>query len=64
MAEKKKSSWKTTLGGILLGVGTPLAAGGEGIYATIGTVMMTVGGILLGVSARDSSVSSEDAGVK
>ena len=64
MAEKKKSSWKTTVGGILLGVGAPLAAGGEGIYSTIGTVMMAVGGVLLGVSARDSNVSSEDAGVK
>lgn len=64
MAGKKKSSWKTTLGGILLGVGTPLAAAGEGIFATIGTVMMAVGGILLGVTARDNSVSSEDAGAK
>ncbi len=62
MASKKKSSWKTTLGGILMGVGAPLAGMGEGIYATIGTVMMAMGGVLVGVSARDSNVSSEDAG--
>lgn len=64
MAEKKKSSWKTTLGGILMGVGAPLAGMGEGFYATLGTVLLAIGGILLGVSARDSNVSSEDAGVK
>lgn len=64
MPEKKKSSWKTTVGGILMGIGTPLAAMGEGVYATIGVAMTTLGAILLGVSARDSNVSSEDAGVK
>lgn len=57
-------SWKTTLGGILLGIGTPLAGAGEGIYKTIGLILATIGGVLLGVTARDNKVSSEDVGVK
>lgn len=57
-------SWKTTLGGILLGVGTPMSAAGEGIYKTIGVALATLGGILVGVAARDNNVSSEDAGAK
>lgn len=52
--QKKMKSWRTTLGGILLGVGTPLATAGEGIYQQIGVILATVGGILVGVSAMDS----------
>ena len=57
-------SWKTTVGGILLGVGTPLAAAGEGIYKTVGVILSTVGGLLVGLSARDNNKSSEDVGAK
>lgn len=49
----KNKSWRTTLGGILMGVGTPLAGVGEGIYQQIGIILATVGGILMGVSAMD-----------
>ena len=59
-----KTSWKTTVAGILLGVGTPLSAAGEGIYKTIGIALATLGGLLMGFSARDNKVSSEDAGIK
>jgi len=57
-------SWKTTLGGIMLGIGSPLAAAGEGIYKTIGIVLVTIGGLLVGISARDNNVTSEAAGAR
>jgi hypothetical protein len=47
-------SWKTTLGGIMLGVGTPLATAGEGTYKLIGTILATVGGLLIGFAAQDA----------
>jgi len=59
-----KTSWKTTLGGILLAVGTPLAAAGEGWVRALGIVLASLGGLLAGVSARDNSKSSEDVGAK
>ena len=56
------SSWQTTLGGIILGIGVPLATTGEGIYKTIGVILSAVGSLLLGASARDNSKSSEAVG--
>ncbi len=47
-----------------LGVGTPLAAAGEGLYQTIGVILASIGGILVGFAARDNSVTSESAGAK
>jgi len=57
-------SWKTTVGGILMGVGVPLSTAGEGIYKTIGVILAAIGGILMGVSARDNNVKSESVGAK
>ena len=51
-------NWKTTLGGILMSIGAPLAAAGEGIYKTVGMIMTAVGGLLLGISAADSKPGS------
>jgi len=59
-----KTSWKTTLGGILLALGTPLAAAGEGWVRGLGMILATLGGLLAGVAARDNSKSSEDVGTK
>lgn len=56
------TSWRTTLGGILLGIGVPLAATGTGIYKTIGVVLSSLGAIIMGISGRDNVVSSEQAG--
>ena len=50
-------NWKTTVAGILLGIGTPMGAAGEGMYKTIGIALATVGGLLLGVAAKDSNVT-------
>jgi len=57
-------NWKTTVGGIMLGIGLPLAEAGEGLYKTIGTVLATIGGILVGLSARDAGVSSKSMGLE
>lgn len=62
-----KRSWKTSLGGIL----TALAAGltqkpdalGEWTQPVAG-ILAIVGPLLIGMSARDNNVSSEDAGAK
>ena len=50
-------NWKTTVGGILLGIGTPLAAAGEGIYKTIGVALATAGGLIVGLAAKDNNVT-------
>jgi hypothetical protein len=55
-------SWKTTLGGILLGA-SPLAK--EALppkYSWISDALLAIGGLVLGASARDNKVSSEQAG--
>ncbi len=57
-------SWKTTLGGILLGIGVPLASAGTGFYHTIGIILSSVGGIIMGGFARDNNVSSQDVGIR
>ena len=58
------TSWKTTVGGILLGVGVPLSTAGEGIYKTVGVILAAAGGLLVGISARDNNVKSESVGAK
>lgn len=56
------NSWKTTLGGIMLAIGTPLAAAGDGVYVTLGIILATIGGLLTGVAARDNDLTSEESG--
>ena len=57
---KITKSWRTTLGGVLLGVGVPLMNYGEAIYQTIGIICTTLGGLLVGVAGRDNVVTSKD----
>lgn len=54
-------NWKTTVGGILLGIGLPLSTAGTGIYKVIGAVLASASAVLLGVSAADHKAPSEDA---
>ncbi len=56
-----KKSWKTTLGGILsaTGLGLKNAPPNVAQWADLITILGT---LLLGFSARDNNVSSEDAG--
>lgn len=61
----KKSSWKTSVGGILGTVGT--AVGGfssDQVTHAIGVIVGGVGLLLLGLAARDNNVTSEQAGAK
>jgi len=72
--EKKKKSWKTTICGIVVGLGliikafTPML---DGIEETVFSlkeawpiIITGLGAMGIGWFARDNKVSSEDAGVK
>lgn len=63
--EETMKSWKTTLGGVMLAIGTPLAnVTSPNWVHLLGLALTTAGGLILGASARDNNVSSEDAGLK
>lgn len=47
-------NWKTTLGGILIAVGGPLATAGEGWVGMMGMGLTSAGALLLGGAAKDS----------
>ena len=57
------ANWKTTLGGILISLGTILQSS-ESTWSSIGTIMVAVGGLLAGASARDWNVTSERSGAQ
>jgi hypothetical protein len=67
LSNAAKKSPVTTWGGVLAALGAFLAALGEAIgkpqVAALGLAIGGVGGAVLGVGARDHSVSSEKAGV-
>ena len=56
-----KTSWKTTVGGLLSGVGT-LFAGLFPQWANWGHLAAGAGTVIIGLSARDNGVTSEQAG--
>jgi hypothetical protein len=58
------NSWKTTLGGLLTAAGGALAHAGNPYLTAFGEILLIVGPIVLGASARDNSVTSEQAGAK
>ena len=55
-------SWRTTLGGALIALGHVLAPGLPANYSWVSTALTGTGALLLGTSARDNSVTSEQAG--
>lgn len=57
-------SWKTTVGGILLAIGGFFLTQDFAFAEVIAQVINAIGALLLGVSARDNNVSSEEAGVR
>lgn len=59
----KKTSWKTTLGGIL-GTLAPIALAVWPQYPWIGGAIGGVATLIVGASARDNGVTSEQAGAK
>jgi hypothetical protein len=61
-----KHSWKTTLGGVMATIGTVLKdveLPGD-YWPVIANILVAVGLFLMGVSARDSNVTSEESGAK
>ena len=59
------ASWKTTLGGILSALGGILIQINEPAWCkTLGQILLAAGPTVIGMSARDNSVSSEKAGAK
>lgn len=61
-------SWKTTAGGLATALGAACLAaaqmGGPSWLSMLGAALSVFGPALLGVTARDNSVSSEQAGAK
>jgi len=50
-------SWKTTLFGGLTGAGMGLAQMDDPILKTIGQILIVIGPVLMGIFAKDASVS-------
>ena len=61
---KTKSSWKTTVGGILLAIAPVATHAIPPQFSWISELLAAVGALVLGGSARDHDVSSAAAGVK
>lgn len=59
-----KKSWKTTLGGILASVGITLGNSEDKTLSLIGQILSAAGTFIIGISARDNAVSSEEVGIK
>lgn len=57
----KKSSWKTSIGGLLTAAGAAMASSTDGVVHIIGQVLTILGPIILGLAARDNKVTSEQA---
>jgi len=58
----KKKSWKTTLGGVMIALGTPLSqVEGPDWVSIVGIALVSIGGLVMGASARDEHVTSEQA---
>lgn len=61
----KKSSWKTTVGGVAGSIGTVLGTvAHDDVMRGIAGIVAGIGILLLGLAARDNSVTSEQAGAK
>ena len=58
-------SWKTSLGGLLVAVGTVASQVLTPAWVpVVGSAMVALGSVVMGVSARDNKVNSKDAGAE
>ena len=56
-------SWRTTLGGLLVALGTSLRYA-DPPASSYADLLVIVGSLILGGAARDNNVTSEQAGIK
>ena len=58
-------SWKTSVGGLISAVGVWLKSLESPAWAhSIGDLLMAFGVVVIGITARDNNVTSEDVGAK
>lgn len=60
----KKASWKTTLGGIMAASGPAAKMALPPQWSWIGDALLAIGSLIIGASARDNGVTSEQSGAK
>ena len=60
----KKSSWKTTVGGVLLAAGQAVPQLLPPTWHWLSATLTGIGGLIIGAAARDNNVSSEQAGAR
>ena len=58
------TSWRTTLSGIIAGIGLITAHSTDPKIQAIGTIAAAIGVIVFGAVSRDNKVTSEQAGAK
>ncbi len=59
---KPKSSWKTSLGGVLLASAPVLHGVLPPDWQWVSAACLSIGGLIMGLAARDNDVTSEQAG--
>ena len=61
---KNKKSWKTTVGGVLVAAGQFAPQILPPSWSWLAGTLTGIGGLILGLAARDNGVTSEEAGAK